>query len=127
MDWLVKILAFILVLASLPVVATDLTENTALACEAGPIQREFDASAWNIYACSDAKSVVVVPLQAIDGEFGYFFVTPEGQGVTVVGEGWGQDSSFQPVFQRLQQVTASELAAIVQAAQAAKPAASPAG
>ena len=125
MDRFVKLLVLILALASLRVEAAEPAESAVLACEAGPVQREFDASAWDIYGCSDGKSVVVVPLTATNGDFGYFFVTPEGQEVTVAGEGWGQDSSFQPVFEQLKRVTAPELAAIFQAAQSAKPATSP--
>ena len=113
--------ALVLGLAPLSIAAAGPAEQAALACEIGPVQREFGASTWNIYACSDGKSIVVVPLAAIDGKFGYFFVTPNDQGVVVVGEGWGQDTLFQPVFQQLKQVTAVELAAIVQSAKAAKP------
>lgn len=117
-----KVLLLTLALASMSAAAAEPTQ-AALACEAGPLQRDFGASTWNIYGCSDQKSVVVVPLTAIDGEFGYFFVTPDGKGVTVAGEGWGKDMTFQPVFQQLKQVTAAELAAIVTDTQAAKPAA----
>ena len=120
-----KELALALALASSPAAAAEPNDESALACESGPVQREFGASTWNIYACSDGKSVVVVPLEVVNGEFGYFFVTPDGQNVVVAGEGWGQDASFQPVFQQLNLVTTSELAAIFQAAQAATPAASP--
>src|SRR5690348_4728683 len=91
----------VLALLLVPLFAAAAEPQAALACEAGPVQREFEAVAWNVYACSDGKSVVVVPLAAINGEFGYFFVTPNGQEVTVAGEGWGQDASFQPVFQQL--------------------------
>ena len=121
-----RCLAFALVLglAPLSAVAAGSAEQAALVCEIGPVQREFGASVWNIYACSDGKSIVVVPLAVMDGKFGYFFVTPNGQEVIVTGEGWGQDASFQPVFRQLKQITAVELTAMVQSAQAARPAAS---
>ena len=92
------------------------TDNSALACETGPVQRQFGPTAWNIYACSDGKSVVVVPVKVVNGEAGYFFVTPNGQGITVAGEGWGKDATFQPVYQQLQHITLAELKAIIQAA-----------
>ena len=114
----VVFLAFALV--SVLFVVSEPKAQDALACESGPVQREFGSSIWNIYGCSDRKSIVVVPLKAIDDEFGYFFVTPDHKGVAVVGEGWGEDMTFQPVFQQLKQTTAAELEAIVAAAQAVK-------
>jgi hypothetical protein len=121
MNSLLKVLSLIALLIPIPMAVAD---GSALACDVGPVERQINASAWNIYACGDGKSVVVVPVVVKNGQFGYFFVTPKGHGVTVVGEGWGKDSSFQPVFKQLQQFTASELAAIVLAAHSAKPATS---
>ena len=115
-----KVLALALLLAPLSAIA--IKPETSLVCDSGPV-REFAKATWNIYACADGKSVVVVPLTAINGEFGYFFLTPNGKEVVVAGEGWGQDASFQPVFQQLKQFTAAELAALVKSVGAAKPAA----
>jgi hypothetical protein len=113
-----KVLVFALVLSPAVVVAAAPASEPAMACDRGPVQREFGAATWNIYACSDNKSVVVVPGKVVNGEFGYFFVTPNGTGVTVAGEGWGKDATFQPVYQQLQHVTGAELKSLVQAAQA---------
>ncbi|WP_434212481.1 hypothetical protein [[Pseudomonas] boreopolis] len=118
-----KVLILALLLAPLSVMAAD--SEAPLACESGPVQREFAKATWNIYACADDKSVVVVPLSAINGEFGYFFVTSNGQEIVVAGEGWGQHASFQPVLQRLKQLTLAELAALADAARMVKPAVSP--
>jgi hypothetical protein len=117
-----KVLVLALLLAPLSAVAAE--PEAPLACESGPVQREFAKATWNIYACADGNSVVVVPLTAINGEFGYFFVTPNGQEIVVAGEGWGQDASFQPVFQQLKQFTVAELAALAKSARTAKPAVS---
>lgn len=124
MDSSMSVLVLALLLA-VPLSAVAADSDTPLACESGPVQREFAKATWNIYACADGKSVVVVPLTAINGEFGYFFVTPNGHEVVVAGEGWGQDASFQPVFQRLKQFTVAELAALVTSAKTVKPAVSP--
>lgn len=61
----------------------------------------------------------------MDGEFGYFFVTPNGEEIVVAGEGWGQEASFQPAFQQLKQFTVVELAALAKSAKAVEPAVSP--
>jgi hypothetical protein len=119
MDSLMKGLFLALWLAPLSLVAAEPEEKATFDCKVGPVQREFGASAWNIYACSDGTSVVVVPNSVVNGEFGYFFVTPNGQGVHVAGEGWGKDASFHPVFKQLSQVTAAELSAVFQTAHAA--------
>jgi len=116
-----KAVVFALWVAPLTAVVAAPADNSALACEAGPVQRQFGPTAWNIYACSDGKSVVVVPVKVVNGEAGYFFVTPSGQGVTVAGEGWGKDATFQPVYQQLQHITLAELKAIIQAAHKAAP------
>ena len=114
-------------IAALLALATAAHANAAaLSCTVGPIERTFSASAWNIYACADGKSAVVVPVKVTNGQFGYFVISPKGRGVSVVGEGWGKDSLFQPVFSQLQQLKASDLAAIILAAQSIKPASSPA-
>ncbi|HVI57741.1 MAG TPA: hypothetical protein VM619_02555 [Luteimonas sp.] len=118
-----KVLVLALLLAPLSAAAAE--PEAPLACQSGPVQREFGQTTWNIYACADDKSIVVVPLTAINGEFGYFFVTPNGQEVVVAGEGWGQDVSFQPVFQQLKQFTVAELAVLSASARTTKPAASP--
>lgn len=118
MNPLLKVLSLLVLLIPIPAAVAG---GSSLACDVGPVERQIDASTWNIYACADGKSVVVVPVVATNGQFGYFFVTPKDHGVTVVGEGWGKDSSFQPVFKQLQQFTASELAAIVLAAHSVKP------
>ncbi|MGB3832212.1 MAG: hypothetical protein WA975_10140 [Mesorhizobium sp.] len=118
-----KVLVLAFLLAPLSAMAAD--PEASLSCESGPVQREFSKVTWNVYACADGKSVVVVPLSAINGEFGYFFLTPNGQEVVVAGEGWGKDASFQPVFQQLKQFTVAELAALVRFARASKPAVSP--
>lgn len=85
------------------------------------MQRQFGSSAWNIYACSDGKSAVVVPVRVANGEAGYFFLTPNGQGVTVTGEGWGKDATFRSVYLELQRITLVQLKVIIQAANKAKP------
>ena len=113
-----KALVLALLLAPLSAMATE--QEASLTCEIRPVQREFARANWNIYACTDGKSVVVVPLSAINGEFGYFFVTPNGQEVVVTGEGWGQDSSLQPAFQQLKRLKPLELAALVKSANTTK-------
>ena len=118
-----KFLVLALLLAPPSAVATG--PETPLACESGPVQREFGKATWNIYACADGKSIVVVPLAAMDGEFGYFFVTPNGEEIVVAGEGWGQETPFHPAFQQLKQFTVVELEALVKSAKAVEPAVSP--
>src|SRR5690348_10722657 len=111
-----KAALFALAATQLAVAAAAPADDSTLACETGPVQRQFGASSWNIYACSDGKSVVVVPVKVVNGEAGYFFVTPNGQSVTVAGEGWGKNSTFQPVYQQLQRITTAELEAIIESA-----------
>ena len=118
-----KVLVLALLLAPPSAVATG--PETPLACESGPVQREFDKATWNIYACADGKSIVVVPLAAMDGEFGYFFVTPNGEEIVVAGEGWGQEAPFHPAFQQLKRFTVVELEALVKSAKAVEPVVSP--
>jgi hypothetical protein len=96
-------------------------DDSTLACDIGPVQRQFGSTAWNIYACSDGKSAVVVPVKVVNGQAGYFFLTPSGNAITVEGEGWGKDATFRPVYQELQRITLAELKAIIQAAHNVKP------
>lgn len=111
----------VLVIAFTEVVsAADPPDKASLTCESGPVRREFGGTAWNVYACDDGRSIVVVPLAAVNGMFGYFFVTPNGHEVVVNGEGWGRDAPFQPIFRQLKKLTVQELAAIVESARAVK-------
>lgn len=102
-----KGLVLALALAPLVAAASASAADATLACEAGPIQRQVGASTWNIYACSDDKSAVVVPVKVVNGEAGYFFVTPNGQGISVAGEGWGKDAAFQRVYKVSGELVAS--------------------
>ena len=113
-----KILSLLLMISPLAASAAP-AEEPALACELGPVQRTFNQTAWNIYACADGKTAVVVPAQVAGSEFGYFFLRPAEGKVLAIGEGWGEDSSFRPVHEELLALTVEQLAAIVQAAQAA--------
>ena len=113
-----KILFLLLLLAPFAALAAP-ADEPALACELGPVQKSFGQSAWNIYACADGKSAVVVPAEVTGAQFGYFFLRPENGKVAAAGEGWGEDSSFRPVHEELLALTVEELAAIVKAAQAA--------
>jgi hypothetical protein len=81
-------------------------------CTIGPVQRNFGDATWNLYACDDSKSVVVVPANATSDRTGYFFVTPNPDDktkVVVVGEGWGKDQELKPVFDELQQMSSTDL------------------
>lgn len=111
MKWMIAMLAAL----SMSSVAN--AGGSSLACEVGPVQRQFGQSQWNVYACTDEKSVVVVPIAATNGEFGYFFLTPAGQEIVVTGEGWGEDASFQPSFQQLKELDSRDLADLVKAAE----------
>ncbi|MEF2147071.1 hypothetical protein [Aquilutibacter rugosus] len=71
-----KVVFLAFALASVSFAVSEPKAQDALACESCPVQREFGSTIWNIYGYSDRKSIVVVPLEAIDNEFGYFFVTP---------------------------------------------------
>lgn len=116
-----KAVVLALAVAQLAVAVAAPGDDSTLACDAGPVQRQFGSSAWNIYACSDGRSAVVVPVKVVNGEAGYFFLTPNGQGVTVAGEGWGNDATFRPVYLELQRITPVQLKAIIQAANNVKP------
>lgn len=97
-----------------------------LKCEIGPVQRMFGQALWNLYACDDSKSMVAVPANASNGGTGYFLIAPNAGNteLVVVGEGWGEDEKFKPVFDELKKMSPADLwiaISIARAANTAKP------
>ena len=109
----------LLVLALLVGAQPTSAAGSEVSCTIGPVQRNFGGAIWNLYACDDSKSVVVVPVNATNNKAGYFFVTPDPEDkakVVVVGEGWGDDQQFKPVFEELQQMSSTDLWLIISVA-----------
>ena len=94
--------------------ATGEDRPPALDCNRGPLHRTFGATPWLVYACSDARSVVVMSDEGNPAMPFYFilYVKPDGE-MKLYGEGTGKQSATQAAFDELEKLTQDDVAALV--------------
>lgn len=87
-----------------------------LECNAGPVVHEFGGNDWLVYACTDARSFVVVSSAESPANpfvFTFFF---DGETYRVRGEGNGDQGASSAAFDELSQLTPEEISNIVSVA-----------
>ena len=89
--------------------------DVELTCEVGPIDREYGGSAFSVYSCDDARSVVVVAQPGSRAFPFYFIVSPQGGEVRLYGEGDGDSRATQEAFYDLNAFRPADVAALVAA------------
>jgi hypothetical protein len=96
----------------------DSARPPALKCEVGPLHETYGKTEWLVYACSDARSVVIVSAEGSPAAPFYFifYIRPDGT-MKLYGEGNGKKSATQPAFDELKRLSQSDVAALVAQAQ----------
>jgi len=95
--------------------AADQSGPTRLACEAGPIVREYGGNDWLVYGCSDERSFVVVSSSESPANPFVFMFLFENGSYRIRGEGNGDESATSAAFDELSQLTPDEISNIVSA------------
>jgi hypothetical protein len=103
-------IASLMLLNFLPATAfSQESKATPLQCNLGPIEKNFGGNLWNVFACSDNKSVAIVSTASSPANPFYFFVYSKGDGYGLSGEGNGQKSATQPAFDDLKKLSAVDI------------------
>ncbi len=90
-----------------------------LNCQAGPLSKTYGQTQWLVYACDDKRSVVVASDKGNPALPFYFIIYVKENGdIRLYGEGTGKKSATQPAFDDLQKLSAKDIAALVEQAQA---------
>ena len=84
-----------------------------MACDVGPVARNYGASEWQVYSCVDGRSIVVLANEGSRAHPFYFMLTPEAQGVNLYGEGTGDNEATRAAYKDLEKLTSEDVAALV--------------
>ena len=85
----------------------------SLHCDVGPVTRTFGSVPWLLYSCSDGKSLVVVSAPGSPAMPFYFFLSPQGSGYSLHGEGTGAKSVTDAALKELQTLTPKDIAVLI--------------
>lgn len=105
-------------LAPLPGLAQNNGGAPQLDCARGPVPKNFGATPWLVYACSDDKSLVVVSAPGNAGGPFYFMLFMKNGARQVVGEGAGAKNVTSAAYQDLIKLSETDIAALIRAARA---------
>jgi hypothetical protein len=88
-------------------------EKPRLNCQAGPVERYFDGVQWNVFACDDGASIVVVtgPKSPSDLSF-YFIIYPKDGTYKLHGEGNGDKDLTRPAYEALSAMSDDDFRAL---------------
>jgi hypothetical protein len=92
-------------------------EAPAMECKAGPLARTFGGTPWNVYACADRTSIVVVTKEGNPATPFYFFIFKRDGKYVVYGEGTGAKSVTDLAYNELTKLGTQEVASLISAAQ----------
>lgn len=94
----------------------------ALDCSTGPVSKDYGATPWLVYACSDGKSVVAVTAAGSPASPFYFMLYPKDGKYVVVGEGTGPKLVTDRAYAELARLTEQDVASLITAAKKQRPA-----
>lgn len=96
------------------------SEAPRLQCDIGPASEFIGGNPWTVYACADGLSVVILAVDPNPAAPFVFVVTPDGNGVTLSGEGTGPAAATDPAYAQLKAMSAEGLAKLHRKASTAK-------
>lgn len=94
-------------------VAVEQTGPTPLACEVGPVEREYGGSDWLVYGCSDERSFVLVSSPDSPANPFVFMFLFADESYRIRGEGNGDQHATSAAFEELSKLTPAEISDIV--------------
>src|SRR6478609_5817752 len=86
-----------------PALASAETERPPeLNCDMGPLHKTYGETAWLVYACNDARSVVIVSDEGSPAfPFVFMLYVKPGEDVQVHGEGTGKESATRAAYDEI--------------------------
>ena len=91
-----------------------------MACEVGPLQKEYGGTDWVVYSCSDGRTVVIHSAAGNPAMPFYFMFFQDGTDLRLYGEGTGEKKYTEAAFKELEPMTAQDVATLVQETMAVK-------
>ncbi|MBB3170020.1 hypothetical protein [Simiduia aestuariiviva] len=73
----------------------------AMECKIGPLDMDIGGNKWQVYACSDEKSIIAVSAPGNPAMPFFFSVSPKSGGYTVSGEGNGDKAASKSAYEEL--------------------------
>ena len=103
-------------------VAAQGPSEPKLVCDRGPFaSRTYGGTAWDIYGCSDSRSVAIVSAYGSPAMPFYFLFTESNGWYTLSGEGTGRQEFTRKAYDELSRLTKQQIEALVKETQKAKP------
>ena len=100
-------------------VPADADRPPDLNCEIGPLPRTYGQTEWLVYACNDARSVVIVSAEGNPALPFYFIFYVNASGdMNLHGEGTGKKTATQAAFDEIKDFTQTDIAKLVEQAKA---------
>lgn len=102
---MIRLLGFaLLAVATMALVQPTLADN-AMACEKGPLKRDFGKSQWLVYGCADHLSLAFVSRPGSPAFPFYFFLSVTDGAMHLTGEGTGSKAATDAAYQDLTGIT----------------------
>ena len=89
-----------------------------LQCMAGPIHRSFGGTVWLAYGCADHATLIVVSAPGNPAMPFIFKLSKTDDGVSISGEGNGDQRATAPAFEDLKTVSRAALTEMIEEAEA---------
>jgi hypothetical protein len=113
------IIALLLATVASSAVSAEADRPPPLDCKVGPLHKTYGQTQWLVYACDDARSVVVVSDKDNPALPFYFIIyVKPNRDMQLYGEGNGKKAATQAAFDDLGKLTETDVAALVEQAQA---------
>jgi len=115
-------LALALVVTVVPVAGAQGPSEPRLTCERGPFgTRTYGGYPWELYGCSDSRSVAVVTARGNPGMPFYFLFAEKNGQYELSGEGGGRPEFTRKAYDDLRRLTQQDIRALVAETQKAGP------
>jgi hypothetical protein len=86
-----------------------------LSCNIGPVNKTYGGSVWQVYSCSDGKSLVAVAAKGSAASPFHFIFTPDATGYDLKGAGSGNRKATDAAYKDLSALSASDVRALIAA------------
>jgi hypothetical protein len=86
-----------------------------LSCNIGPLDKTYGGSSWQVYSCSDGKTLVAVAAKGSAAAPFHFVFTPDATGYDLKGAGSGSRKATDAAYKDLSAFSASDVRALIAA------------
>jgi hypothetical protein len=90
-----------------------------LQCDAGPLNKTFGNTKWQVFSCNDDHTMTVVAAPGNPSAPFYYMFYPRGKGYQIRGEGTGRREATMAAFQEMVKLSPADIAALIKQAQIA--------